>query len=79
VFQRLKRYLTSPPVMVVPESGEPILLYIEVTVEAVSMVLVAKRLDPHNPHELESSSTDGSGSQDPGPLEDPRTVGAAGS
>jgi hypothetical protein len=37
-FQELKRYLTSPPVMVAPEPGEPLLLYIAATSEAVSMV-----------------------------------------
>jgi hypothetical protein len=65
--------------MVAPEHGEPLLLYIMATAEAVSMVLDAERLDPHNPHELGSSSTDGSGSQDSGPLEELRTEGTAGS
>jgi hypothetical protein len=77
-FQELKRYLTSPPKMVATVLGEPLLLYIAATAEAVSMVLVAERLDPHNPRELGSSSADGSGSQDPGPVEEPRT-GEAGS
>jgi hypothetical protein len=63
-FQEIKRYLTSPPVMVAPEPGEPLLLYITATSEAVSMVLVAERPDPHAPHELGSSSTGGSGSLD---------------
>jgi hypothetical protein len=79
VFQELKRYLTSPPVMVALEPGELLLLYIVATAEAVSMVLVVERSDPHSPHELGSSSTDGSGSQDPGPPEDPRNVGVVGS
>jgi dsDNA-binding SOS-regulon protein len=78
-FQELKRYLTSPPVMVAPETGEPLLLYIAATSEAVSMVLVAERPDPHAPHELESSSADGSGSLDPRPTEEPRTDAIAGS
>jgi hypothetical protein len=77
-FHELKRYLTSPPKMVATVLGEPLLLYIAATAEAVSMVLVAERLDPHNPRELGSSSADGSGSQDPGPVEEPRT-GEAGS
>jgi hypothetical protein len=64
-FQELKRYLTSPPVMVAPEPGEPMLLYIAATSEAVSMVLVAERPDPHAPHELGSSSAGGLGSLDP--------------
>jgi hypothetical protein len=37
-FQELKRYLTSPPVVVAPEPGEPLLLYIAATAEVVSMV-----------------------------------------
>jgi hypothetical protein len=78
-FQELKKYLTSPLVMVAPESGEPLLLYITATSEAVSMMLVAKRPNLHNTHELGSFSTDGSGSQDPGPVEEPGAVAAAGS
>jgi hypothetical protein len=62
MFQEFKRYLTSPSVMVVPEPREPLLLYIAATSEAVSMVLVAERPDPHALHELQSSSVDGSGS-----------------
>jgi hypothetical protein len=55
-------YLTSPLVMVAPEPGEPLLLYITATSEAMSMVLVAEQLDSHNLHELGSSFADGSGS-----------------
>jgi hypothetical protein len=78
-FQELKRYLTSPPVMVVPEPSEHLLLYIAATLEAVSMVLAVERPDPHDLHVLESSSADGSGSQDPGPAEEPEPDVAAGS
>jgi hypothetical protein len=45
-FQELKRYLTSPPIMVALEPGEPLLLYIMATAEVVSMVLVAERPEP---------------------------------
>jgi dsDNA-binding SOS-regulon protein len=45
-FQELKRYLTSSPIMVAQEPGEPLLLYIMTTADAVSMVLVAKRPEP---------------------------------
>jgi hypothetical protein len=55
-FQELKRYLTSPPVMVAPEPGEPLLLYIVATSDAMSMVLVAERPNPQSTHELGSSS-----------------------
>jgi hypothetical protein len=78
-FQELKRYLTSPPIMVAPEPGEPQLLYIAATAEAVSMVLVAERPDPLATHEHGSSSASGSGSRDPRPVEKPearQTVGS---
>jgi hypothetical protein len=78
-FQELKRYLTSPPKMEALELGEPLLLCIVATSKAVSMVLVAERPDPHSTHELGDCSADGSGSQDPGPLEEPRVVTATGS
>jgi hypothetical protein len=65
--------------MVAPELGEPLLLYITATSEAVSMLLVTERPNPHNTHELKSSSADGSGSQDLGPVEEPRAVAAIGS
>jgi hypothetical protein len=41
-FQELKQHLVSLPVLVAPEPGEPLYLYITAT-EVVSMVLVAKR------------------------------------
>jgi hypothetical protein len=65
--------------MVAPEPGEPLLLYITATSEAVSMVLFAERPDPHSTHEFEGSLADGSGSQDPRTVEEPRAVTAAGS
>jgi hypothetical protein len=65
--------------MVAPEPGEPLLLYIMATSEAVSMVLVAERPDPHNTHKLGSSSTDGLGSQDPGPVEEAGAIAVVGS
>jgi hypothetical protein len=45
-FQELKRYLTSPPIMVALKPSEPLLLYIVVTADVVSMVLVAERPEP---------------------------------
>jgi hypothetical protein len=71
-LQELKRYLTSPPVMVAPKPGEPLLLYITATLEAVSMVLVAERPDPHAPHE--PGAADGSGSLDLRPTEEGREL-----
>jgi hypothetical protein len=65
--------------MVAPEPGEPLLLYIATTAEAVSMVLVAERPNPLATHEHGSSSASGSGYRDPGPAEKPeagQTVGS---
>jgi hypothetical protein len=42
-FAELKRYLTSPPIMVAPASHEPLLLYIAATPRTASAVLVAER------------------------------------
>jgi hypothetical protein len=41
--QELKRHLVSLPILVAPEPGEPLYLYIAATAEAVSMVLVVER------------------------------------
>jgi hypothetical protein len=65
--------------MVAPEPGEPLLLYITATSEAVSMVLVAERPGPHSLHELGSSSADGLESQDSRPVEEPGTADGSGS
>jgi hypothetical protein len=42
-FAELKRYLTSPPIMVAPTFREPLLLYIAATPRTTSAVLVAER------------------------------------
>jgi hypothetical protein len=42
-FTELKRYLTSPPIMVTPTFREPLLLYIAATPRTASAVLVAER------------------------------------
>jgi hypothetical protein len=42
-FAELKRYLTSPPIMVAPTFCEPLLLYIAATLRTASAVLVAER------------------------------------
>jgi hypothetical protein len=42
-FRELKQHLTSLPILVAPEPGEPLYLYIAAAAEAVSMVLVAER------------------------------------
>jgi hypothetical protein len=45
-FQDLKQHLTSLPILVAPEPGETLYLYIVAAAEAVSMVLVAERATP---------------------------------
>jgi hypothetical protein len=45
----------------------------------LTMVLVTERPDPHNTHELGSSSVDGLWSQDSGPVEEPGAVAVVGS
>jgi hypothetical protein len=42
-FEDLKRYLMSPPIMVVPRSREPLLLYLAATPQTASAALVAVR------------------------------------
>jgi hypothetical protein len=42
-FQELKQHLVSLPILVAPEPGEPLYLYIATAAEAVSMVLVVER------------------------------------
>jgi hypothetical protein len=42
-FAELKRYLTSPPIMVAPMFRYPLLLYITATPRTASAILIAKR------------------------------------
>src|SRR6185312_7503954 len=44
-FQELKQHLTSLPVLVAPEPGETLFLYLAASTEAVNMVLVAARTE----------------------------------
>jgi hypothetical protein len=46
-FQELKQHLVSLPILVAPEPGEPLYLYIAAASEAMSMVLVAKKAAQH--------------------------------
>ena len=45
-FQELKDFLTSPPVLMAPEDGEVLLLYIAATTSMVSTVLVVEHDEP---------------------------------
>jgi hypothetical protein len=42
-FQELKQHLVSLPILVAPDPGEPLYLYIAAATEVVSMVLVVER------------------------------------
>ena len=46
-FQELKQHLVSLPIVVAPEPGEPLYLYIAAAIEVVSMVLVVERTSQH--------------------------------
>jgi hypothetical protein len=46
-FKELKQHLVSLPILVAPEPGEPLYLYIAAATEAVSMVLVVERTAQH--------------------------------
>jgi hypothetical protein len=63
-FQELKKYLTSLLIMVALEHGEPLLLYIVVTAEVVSMVLIVERPEPQQPQAPKGAPADDSRSQD---------------
>jgi hypothetical protein len=72
VFQEVKWYLTSLPIMVALEPGSPLLLYIAATAEVVSMVLVMERPEQRQPQALNGTPTTDFGSQDPDPVGGPR-------
>lgn len=75
-FQDLKRYLTSPPVMVAPRPQEPLVLYLAATPYSASAALVAvteehrtkghsnrparSKAKPRKPHEDRNRSRKGS-------------------
>jgi hypothetical protein len=42
-FTELKKYLTSPPIMVAPTTHEPLLLYIAATPRTASAILIVER------------------------------------
>jgi hypothetical protein len=75
-FAELKRYLTSPPIMVSPTFREPLLLYIVATPRTASTILVAERdaqviakekIDPPCP----GASPEGETATPPSPREEP--------
>ena len=48
-FQQLKRYLATPPVLAKPVEGEPLFMYIAVSVTAVSGVLIREERSDKTP------------------------------
>jgi hypothetical protein len=62
-FQELKKHLVSLPILVAPEPGEPLYLYIAAAAEAMSMVLVVERV-----------AQEGQEPEGPGPATGVRTV-----
>jgi hypothetical protein len=59
-FQELKQHLVSLPILVAPELGEPLYLYIAAAAEAVSMVLVVERTTQEDQVALEGQEPEGS-------------------
>jgi hypothetical protein len=75
-FAELKRYLTSPPIMVAPALREPLLLYIAATPRTASVVLVVERDAQVIAKEKVSSPSQGAPREEevvapPVPLEEP--------
>jgi hypothetical protein len=54
--------------MVALKPGEPLVLYITITIEVVSMVLVAEQPKPQQPQVPKGALVAGSRSQDPDPI-----------
>jgi hypothetical protein len=84
-FQELKQHLVSLPILVAPEPGEPLYLYIVAALETVSMVLVAERTAqlPQGSQEVPLGKgvgptttmlTEGQEVEDPGPTTGVRTI-----
>jgi hypothetical protein len=48
-FERIKTYLSSPPCLSIPCSGEPLFLYLTVSEHAVSAVLVQETHEGQKP------------------------------
>jgi hypothetical protein len=70
-FDDLKRYLTSPSVMVAPDPGETLLLYATASTEVVSIVLVVEQDEScssiMNPLVASTGSQPPSAARGPGP------------
>jgi hypothetical protein len=92
-FQEMKQYLTSLPVLVAPDPGETLFLYLAATAEVISMVLVTERsehlsqgapADPPAGEGCPASTTPTTGPTSEGPArsqpeETPSDLGSGGS
>jgi hypothetical protein len=76
-FQELKQYLTSLPIMVALQPGDPLLLYIAAIAEVVSMVLVTEWPDPKQPQALKGAPAVRSRSPDLNPAKGTRVQEAS--
>jgi ribonuclease HI len=78
-FQELKQHLVSLPILVAPELGDTLYLYIAASTEVVSMVLVIEKMEQHSQGSQEAPPGEGGGPttmdlEDLGPTVGVRTV-----
>jgi hypothetical protein len=78
-FQEMKQYLTSLPVLVAPEPGEMLFLYLAAMTEVISMVLVTERSKQLMQGAPEVSPVESGGPAITNVITDPASGGPAGS
>ncbi|XP_073361507.1 uncharacterized protein [Aegilops tauschii subsp. strangulata] len=84
-FQDLKRYLTSPPMMVAPRPLKPLVLYLAATPHSASAALVAVREErqskglPHGAPEAMAAPIEDQAPESPQPQEAPQPEEVSGS
>jgi hypothetical protein len=78
-FQEMKQYLTSLPVLVAPDPGETLFLYLAATAEVISMVLVTERPEHLPPGAPADPPAGEGGPASTAPATGPTSEGSAGS
>jgi hypothetical protein len=78
-FQEIKQYLTSLPVLVAPDPGETLFLYLAATAEVISMVLVTERSELLPQGASADPPAGEGGAASTTPTTDPTSGGPAGS
>jgi hypothetical protein len=78
-FQEMKQYLTSLPVLIAPDPGETLFLYLAATAEVISMVLVTERSEYLPQGAPADPPAGGGGPASTTPTTDPTSEGLAGS